>query len=279
MSEEKQFTPWIQGTLNMDFEYRRNKTHLVHVYQTPPLRASRPLYRSFNNYVTVYIVETSGGFVAGDVNQLQVNLSDKADVQVIQQSHVKVYPSIKGRHSHQVTNVTLEGDSRLQWMPEAFVPFIDANFTLKTNVDMDEESTMIWGEILAPGREQRGEVFDFESFGSKMSIRVGGRLIALDAYRLEPKRQNLKSLGMLEEAKYVASIWFVSPYAKAVDVAELQAETLNDDEVKTGITRINDGAIHCRILGKSQLKAQREMRRIQDLFTSYTQPPMVEKND
>ena len=48
---------------------------MPHVFQQPPLKASRELYEGKDPTATVYIMESSGGMVAGDRNDITVKLA------------------------------------------------------------------------------------------------------------------------------------------------------------------------------------------------------------
>ena len=69
---------------------------MPHVYQQPPLKASRELYEGQDPTATVYIMESSGGMVAGDRNDITVKLAPDSRARLVQQSALKIYPSHTG---------------------------------------------------------------------------------------------------------------------------------------------------------------------------------------
>ena len=84
------------------------------------------------------------------------------------------------------------------------------------------DSTVLWGEIIAPGREKRGEIFDYESFRSNFKIYVDDELIAFDSLHFSPREMDLGGIGVLEGAMYIGSVWLVSPNIEDVDIRALQ---------------------------------------------------------
>lgn len=237
------------------------------VFQQPPLKASRALYDGPKDRAIVYIMESSGGMVAGDRNDIAITVGNEANVTIIQQSALKIYPSKNDKVCVQAITVEVEGNARLEWMPEVIIPFSDARFNMTTTVEMKSTSTLIWGEITAPGREKRGEIFDFESFRSKFSIRIEDQLIAQDSLSIRPTEMNLQALGMLENAQYIGSVWVVSPNVNKLDVREIQESLLNNSTVRVAITRLESNAIHCRFLGVDQWDMQEELKRVFTLFS------------
>lgn len=250
------------GKLDLAFEVRRGYTRMPHVFQQPPLKASRELYEGKDPTVTVYLMESSGGMVAGDRNDITLKLASESKVRLIQQSALKIYPSHTGETCFQRIDVDVDEDARLEWMPEVIIPFADAKFQVDTTLRLKESSTVLWGEIIAPGREKRGEIYDYESFRSNFKVYVEEELIAFDSLHFSPKEADLRRVGVLEDAMYIGSVWLISPNVDQVDVRAFQ-ETLRVEEgLQAGITRLEGNAIHCRWLGREQWSLQEEMKRV-----------------
>ncbi len=236
----------------MGFEVRRGYTRLVHVYQQPPLKASRELYEGNNPTATVFIMESSGGMVAGDRNEISIKLAPESQVRLKQQSALKIYPSHTGEVCTQAITVELEEEARLEWLPEVTIPFERAKFQVDTTIHMKESSTLIWGEIVAPGREMRGEIFDYQTFQSKYKLYVEGTLIAFDSFHFKPQEMNFSTIGLLEQALYVGSLWIVSPLVKNLPIRDLQDMIQQEKSLQASVTKLTDQAIHCRWLAKEQ---------------------------
>lgn len=250
------------GKLDMHFELRRGYTRMPHVFQQPPLKASRELYEGKNPMTTVYIMESSGGMVAGDRNDIMVKLSPKSSVRLIQQSALKVYPSHTGETCVQEIDVEVGEKARLEWMPEVIIPFSGAKANINTTIRLQEDSTLLWGEIIAPGREMRGEIFDYDFFCSKFKIFVEDELIAFDSLHFTPNHTSFKSIGLLENALYVGSIWLVSPKVSELNLREIQESMNVDKGLRASLTKLEGNAIHCRFLGVEQWSMHEEMKRV-----------------
>ncbi|QDQ03070.1 urease accessory protein UreD [Lysinibacillus fusiformis] len=250
------------GKLEMAFEPRRGYTRLVHVYQQPPLKASRELYEGQKPTATVFIMESSGGMVAGDRNEIDIKLAPDSQVRLKQQSALKIYPSHTGELCTQSIHVEMEENARLEWMPEVIIPFERAKFQVDTTIRMMASSTLIWGEILAPGREMRGEIFDFQSFRSQYKLYVEDSLIAFDSLHFKPEEMDFSSLGLLEKALYIGSLWIVSPNVRELNVRDLQELMHAESDTQASVTKLNDYAIHCRWLSKEQRTLHKEINRM-----------------
>ena len=250
----------------MEFELRRGYTRMPHVFQQPPLKASRELYEGKDPTATVYIMESSGGMVAGDRNDITVKLAPDSRVRLTQQSALKIYPSHTGETCLYKIDVEIAERARLEWMPEVIIPFVDAKFQVDTTLRVSADSTILWGEIIAPGREKRGEIFDYTSFRSNFKIFVADELIAFDSLHFSPRELELGGIGLLEGAMYVGSIWLVSPNINDVDIRTIQETLISEDGLRASMTKLEGNAIHCRWLGQDQWTLQEEMKRIYALL-------------
>ncbi|HBJ02472.1 urease accessory protein UreD [Lysinibacillus fusiformis] len=256
------------GKLEMAFEPRRGYTRLVHVYQQPPLKASRELYEGSDPTATVFLMESSGGMVAGDRNEINVKLAPESRVRLKQQSALKIYPSHTGDHCTQAITVEIADEARLEWLPEVTIPFERAKFQADTTIRMKESSTLIWGEIIAPGREMRGEVFDYQAYQSKYKVYVENKLIAFDSIHFNPQEMNFAALGLLEKALYIGSLWIVSPLVKNLNMRDLQDLIQQEQSLQASVTKLTDQAIHCRWLAKEQRTLHKEINRMFEHMTA-----------
>jgi urease accessory protein len=91
--------------------------------------------------------------------------------------------------------VTVGEGALLEYVPDAVIPFAGARFAQRTSIRLAAGAGLFWWEILAPGREARGEIFEYTSVELKTDVLAGERLIAAERVRLEPKERQLTSLA------------------------------------------------------------------------------------
>ncbi len=231
----------------LKFQKKNGRTRLTDCYQQSPLKASRELYISNNNEkATVYLMESSGGLVAGDCNEYEVHLSNQANVSLVQQSALKVYPSINEQRSTQRVFIQLDQDTRLEWLPETIIPFKDAQFYGNTQIRMKKGSTLLWGEIISPGREKGNECFRYKDFRTSFQIWVEEECLAYDTLTLSPASMPLQQIGLLGESLYIGSLWFVSPAVHSISMKDIHDELKISENINAGITTLDGKGIHLR---------------------------------
>ena len=91
--------------------------------------------------------------------------------------------------------------------PTRIVPFAGARFRQQTTIQLASGAGLFWWEILAPGREARGELFAYDRMELKTDIWTPERLIASERVRLELRLHALSSLARLGDYRYWATFY------------------------------------------------------------------------
>lgn len=252
----------------MRFENRGYKTVLVDTFQRPPLMASRNLY--FNaarpSEATVYMIETSGGLLAGDQNDFQIDVEEGAEVCLIPQSATKIYPSFNGMWSSQNININIGPKARLSWKIEPVIPFERAKFNGDTVINMANDSTLLWGEILAPGRLSHGEKFDYEHVRTNFQVWKDGECLIYDPLLFTPADADFETLGILEEHVYIGSLWFVAPSLEKLDIKKLNEKLQGFEYFKASASVLEGNTVNVRWLGSDLVLLVKEMGKLWEEF-------------
>ncbi|WP_216830818.1 urease accessory protein UreD [Alkalihalobacterium elongatum] len=254
----------LSGQLSLHFTPKREKTRLVNCKQVPPLKAGRALYLDDSNKATVYLVETSGGMVSGDDNQVDVTLDEGSHVCLIPQSALKIYPSTSDRASTLKTTVEVGKNAVLEWLPETTIPFQDAIFHSETNVSLTSESTFFYGEILSSGREKSNESFRYKRVKTAMKIYVDGVCQCFDSTNLNWSEVAPQQIGFFEMASYLGSVWYFSPETDHINLQELLSSFEKSKNHRVGAATLDGGLIHFRWLSNDLCLVKKEMELLRE---------------
>lgn len=259
------------GRLSLKFGKRGNKTVLVDRYQLSPLRASRANYLNLANpaEATVYLMEASASLVAGDENQFKIDIGEDSEVCLVPQSATKIYPSFNGMWTKQKIDITVGPKAKLSWKTEAIIPFVDAKFHGQTTVKMAEDATLLWGEILSPGRVMRGEEFVYHDVKTNFQVWMDDECLIYDSLLFSPNKTNFEKLGLLEEHSYIGSLWFVSPNLQDLDVKELNERLQQLTDFKVGAAILEGKAVNIRWLASDTVLLKQEMEKVWDEFARF----------
>lgn len=259
------------GRLSLKFVNRRDKTIMTDLYQLPPLRASRALYINPDNptEATVYMVETSGGLIAGDQNKFQIDVEEGANVCLIPQSATKIYPSFNGMWSSLNVDVSIGSKASLAWKTEAIIPFEKAKFRGQTVIQMAQDATLLWGEILSPGRDKRGEKFQYSDVKTNFQVWMEEECLIYDSLLFSPDHIDLRQMGLLENHLYVGSLWFVSPTLHQIDIRKLNEKLQRFSHIKVSAAMLEGKAVNVRWLASDLVLLKEEMNNTWHEFASY----------
>jgi len=222
--------------LNFSQDPASGNTILQESYQEAPLKVVRA-FPLADGTALVHLHNVSGGLLGGDQLTLQIQLAREASVQVTTTSATRVY-----RHREDFSFTTQwqefsvgEG-ALLEYLPDATIPFAGARYLQRTSIHLAAGAGLFWWEILAPGREARGEVFAYDQVEVRTRISAPHRLIAAENLCLRPAEQEVSSLARLGVYRYVATFYIcrVGLEPMAWRAAEDQLRELTGKQTRPG---------------------------------------------
>jgi urease accessory protein len=135
--------------------------------------------------------------LAGDRLEIDVHLESDARARVATQSATKVYAMPEGRAS-QATRLTVDDDAYLEYLPDPVIPFRDARFDQRTTIELAPGGTLIFADVLAPGRVAMGESLAYAQLDTRLTVQsTTGRILYHEATSLSPRRACLQRRGIL----------------------------------------------------------------------------------
>jgi len=199
----------VEASLSLDFarDARSGRTVLAASAQQPPLRVVRA-FTLPDGAALVHLHNVSGGLLGGDRLSLSVNAGAGANVQLTTTGATRIYrPRADAAETTQSNEIRIARNALVEYLPDAIIPFAGARFLQRTSVTLEPGAGLFWWEILAPGREAREEVFEYERVEMKTEIAADGRLIAAEHIRLEPRIRSLTSPARLGAYRYWATFY------------------------------------------------------------------------
>lgn len=195
--------PKVTGRISAAFIEAGGVTRLGDRFHAYPLKIAKA-FPFDDGQLGVYVMDASPGIMSGDRYELDWHFGDNAKVYITNQSYTKVHPRVRSddgsfvdHSSEQRQKLTLEPGSIVEYMPEPLMLYKDAYFYSETEVHMEQGSTLILSEIVCPGRTQRGELFQYGLYRSKLTVTYGSELIFCSKQQVEPQSpiQKLHAIG------------------------------------------------------------------------------------
>lgn len=213
------------ASLQLSFDVRDNQTKLCVRKQNPPLRVVRAFpidpgqavqrYTSqcangqtFNGNenaasdpaeegvkpVLVHLHNVSGGLLGGDQLRLEAHIGTGSQVQLTSTGSTRVY---RARHGYptttQTTRFSVESGGLLEYLPDSLIPYVRSQYRQMTRIELAAGSGLFYWEIVSPGREAKGECFDYDLLQIELEIVADGQPIVIERSRIEPNSRQSKA--------------------------------------------------------------------------------------
>ena len=212
-----------RGALSYEFEREGPRTVLTRSSCTSPWHYFPPSYLDDSGCAYTWLVNPSGGLVAGDHVSVEAQLHAGTHVLMTSPSANRVYRSLS-EPARQDIRLLVGPGARLEWVPEVTIPFAGSRFRQSIHIDLAPDATVALWDAMASGRVARHERWAFASLENEICISGSlGRSVA-ERYRLAPGLLP-ESVGLVGSWDYVASL-FVIGDAVGADVWKRLDEAL-----------------------------------------------------
>jgi len=199
------------GHLRLTARRLAGRTRLTDLDWRPPLQAMRAHYLdpALPEMAFVAVMSPSGGVLQGDRLELAVRAEAAAQLHLATTSATRIYRMPRAE-ARQHTRIHVGPGALVEFVPDPYLPYAGSRFVHTGCHEVAETGTLILVEVIAPGRQARGEELAFERFSTLVEARrPGGRLVFRDRCVLEPRR-GLGRRGLLGGHAALGSLFVVS---------------------------------------------------------------------
>ncbi|WP_433393563.1 urease accessory protein UreD [Micromonospora sp. KLBMP9576] len=245
------------GVLRLGFERHGDRTILRDLYRQSPLLVQRALYwdEEMPQLPCVMILTTSGGVLQGDRLQLDVDLAPGSQAHLVTQSATKIQ-EMDANYGAQLQRFTLGEDTYLEFLPEPVIPYRGSRFVTDTRVRLPESATMLYGEVLQPGRKhyRDGELFAYDLFSCSLRAqRPDGRRLFVEKFVASPGQFDVGRVGVMDRFHVFGNVVLLTNAERAARVYERTRTPLWDEltPLASGVSRLpNDAGLIFKVLGQ-----------------------------
>jgi urease accessory protein len=239
--------------LRMEYDSHRQRTVAKEQYSKVPLFIQRVLYleESLPSMAYLYIISPSGGILQGDRYRMDITLANNALLHLTTQGATRIYRMDKN-YATQLVYINVGEGCYFEYIPDQIIPYRNSRFYQNVLLNVHDNSTVIYSEMLVPGRVGSGESFDYDICYMKTKAKnQTGNLRFIDTAILEPKKRNLKKFGVLEGFDVFGTVYLLSNtiYIKELnDLINIMIESA--PRVHGGATILPNGSgVMIRLLG------------------------------
>jgi urease accessory protein len=202
-----------RGALVYEFEREGARTVLTRSSCTSPWHHFPPSYLDDSGCAFTWLVNPSGGLVAGDHLSVEAQLHARTHVFMTSPSANRVYRSLS-EPALQEIRLSVGADARLEWVPEITIPFAGSRFRQSIHVDLAPGATVVLWDAMASGRVARHERWAFASLENEICIKTHLSGSVVERYRLVPDQLS-ESISLVGSWDYVASLFIIGDAVEA----------------------------------------------------------------
>ena len=242
----------------LDVELKQNaelKTVITKQFSQVPLQIQRAVYpeNSLPGMAYLYIISPSGGILQGDRYKTDIIMKNNAVSHITTQGATRIY-SMNSNSASQMVNITLDENCYLEYIPDQIIPYQNSRYYQKVNLNIHDDATLIYSEVLTPGRIAMNESFDYDICYLRTYCKnQNNRFRCLENMKMEPKKYDMKTRGVLGKYNIVGTVYVLTKKEKIQKLEEIINEKIQKSELITSGTSIlpNESGIIVKILGNN----------------------------
>ena len=182
----------------------------------------------------------------------------------------------------QTQHISLADNAYLEFMPDPLIPHRRARFLSDTRISLSETATLLYSEIIQPGRKHHH--LD-ECFGATLlslatsATRPNGSMLFAEKLLVEPEKRPLRQTGVMGPFDVLANVILLTSKDNAGRVdARVGAAVDLEQGVAFGACQLpNDAGLIFKILARETAQVKAKVREfwgiVREEITGTTLPP------
>ena len=198
--------------LKLERDSATGKTVIKEQYCRVPLFIQRAIYLedTLPAMAYIYIISPSGGILQGDRYRTGITLGKNALAHVTTQGATRIY-KMENNYGTQMVNIKVDEGGYLEYIPDQIIPFRNSRFYQDVKLIVHEKATIIYSEIIVPGRVASGEKFQYDiCYIKTIAKNQSGKSRFNDIVKLDPKKEDLTAGGILGNYEVLGTIYIVT---------------------------------------------------------------------
>ena len=239
----------------LDVELKENdklKTVITKQFSQVPLQIQRAVYpeNSLPGMAYLYIISPSGGILQGDRYKTDIRLRNNSICHITTQGATRIY-SMNSNSASQMVNITLDENCYLEYIPDQIIPYQNSRYYQKVNLNIHDNATLIYSEVLTPGRIAMNENFDYDICYLRTYCKnQNNKFRCLENMKIEPKENNMRIKGILGKYDIVGTVYILTKKDKLQKLEKMINEKIEFITSGTSILP-NESGIIVKILSNS----------------------------
>lgn len=255
----------VNAALAIEAVLRNDRTALKQLFCTQPFKVANVTEDKTQQKLALMLMSSSPGVLDGDVYAMSLALGEGCRLSLETQAYQRLFQMQTG--ASQQLRVQMAKNSFFSYLPHPVVPHRASAFAATNHIFMEENCTLLWGEVLSCGRMLNGEVFQFSSYHSCTSIYLKNKLVVKENLLLRPQQVSTSTLGQMEEFTHQATLLYLDEHVDVKHLADAAAAMLEQQpQVAFGASALPVNGLVVRLLGYKAEQLFQFIKKLAGLF-------------
>ena len=213
------------GYLRLEFVDRGDRSVMAFMDRRVPFLVQRALYwdEAMPQMPCIFIITTTGCVLQGDRIALEIEVGKNAQAHVTTQSATKVH-MMNANYASQLQDIVVEEGGYLEYMPDPLIPHRTSRFLSKTRLSVAETGSLLYAEVVLPGRKyhHEDEMFGFDLYSSTIEAtrRESGEKLFVEKFIIDPRETDLSRTGIMNGYEVFGNVILMTTKEKTMQVRE-----------------------------------------------------------
>jgi urease accessory protein len=258
----------MKSQLHIQVAGRDGVSVLKKTFFTMPFKVMNITEDKTGRQLHLMLMSSSPGILDGDEYNIKIEVEEGCSLQLHTQAYQRLF-NMKQGATQQMT-VHIADNASFCFLPHPSVPHEQSVFTTRNNFHLDDNSSLVFGEVLTCGRKLNGELFLFSKYHSITHVYINNKLVIKENLLMRPSLINVHTIGQLEGYTHQASMIFLQETA---DIKNIQKELLEflstEKNIESGITAAPVNGLIIRLLGNGAEQLYDCMKRIGTILQTH----------
>ena len=213
------------GYLRLEFADQGDRSVMAFMDRRVPFLVQRALYwdEAMPQMPCIFIITTTGCVLQGDRMALEIEVGKNAQAHVTTQSATKVH-MMNANYASQLQDIVVEEGGYLEYMPDPLIPHRTSRFLSKTRISVAETGSLLYAEVVLPGRKyhHEDELFGFDLYSSTIEAtrRESGEKLFVEKFIIDPRETDLSRTGIMNGYEVFGNVILMTTKEKTMQVRE-----------------------------------------------------------
>lgn len=247
------------ANLKLRFARTQRGVRLVEKQHQGPLYIQKPFYPEGSDSPHAYLLHPPGGLVSGDCISIDIDMDQHTHALITTPGAGRMYKSRADQSlQRQQVNLNLAKASSIEWLPMEAIVFPDANASTSSKVYLEDDSQIIFWDVLCLGLPANGEKLNRGSVTQNIKIHQNQRLVLQERMQVNDGNRDILESSAGFSGYQNQGLLIAGPFTEEPEcLIQTMRECFTELDEPLGVTYVGNFLVIRALSTRSDLIRQR----------------------